>query len=76
MVLGAVSKHPMRSPELEALLKGRALTRQSLDDTLPAFTDAVQAAIPTRPSVVYKREGVRGAARRCFGQIISQFGLA
>ena len=75
-VLGAVSKHPMRSPELEALLKGRALTRQSLDDTLPAFTDAVQAAIPTRPSVVYKREGVRGAARRCFDQIISQFGLA
>lgn len=76
VVLGAVSKHPMRSPELEALLKGRALTRQSLDDTLPAFTDAVQAAIPTRPSVVYKREGVRGAARRCFDQIISQFGLA
>ena len=71
VVLGAVSKHPM-----EALLKGRALTRQSLDDTLPAFTDAVQAAIPTRPSVVYKREGVRGAARRCFDQIISQFGLA
>jgi len=73
VVLGAVSKHPMRSPELEAFLKGRALTKQSLDETLPAFTDAVQAAIP---SVVYKREGVRGAARRCFDQIISQFGLA
>lgn len=47
-----------------------------LYDTLPAFTDAVQAAIPTRPSVVYKREGVRGAARRCYDQILSQLGLA
>lgn len=76
VILGAVSKHPMRSPELEALLKGRTLTREALDETLPEFTAAIQAAIPTRPSVVYKREGVRGAARRCFDQIICQFGLA
>lgn len=76
VVLGAVSKHPMRSPELEELLKGKSLEAGVLYDTLPAFTDAVQAAIPTRPSVVYKREGVRGAARRCYDQILSQLGLA
>lgn len=76
VILGAVSKHPMCAPELEALLKGRPLTREALDETLPEFTAAIQAAIPTRPSVVYKREGVRGAARRCFDQVLSQLGLA
>lgn len=76
VVLGAVSKHPMRVPALEEALKGRALERQELLSLLPQFTDAVQAAIASRPSVVYKREGVRGAARRCFDQILGQFGLA
>lgn len=76
VILGAVSKHPMRSPELEAALKGRDLNAESLNALLPQFTGAVQAAIPDRPSVVYKREGVRGAARRCFDQILGQFGLA
>lgn len=76
IILGAVSKHPMRAPELEAALKGKNLSAKSLETLLPQFTDAVQAAIPDRPSVVYKREGVRGAARRCFDQILSQFGLA
>lgn len=76
VILGAVSKHPMRVPALEEALRGRSLTREALDETLPLFTDAVQAAIPTRPSVVYKREGVRGAARRCFDQILDQLGMA
>ncbi len=75
VVLGAVSKHPMRSPELEASLKGRALTHAALEEMLPEFTAAIQAAIPTRASVVYKREGVRGAARRCFDQVLDQLGL-
>ena len=75
VILGAVSKHPMRVPVLEETLKGRPLTREALEGTLPLFTDAVQAAIADRPSVVYKREGVRGAARRCFDQILTQFGL-
>lgn len=76
VILGAVSKHPMRVPALEQQLKGRKLTSEALYETLPLFTDAVQAAIPTRASVVYKREGVRGAARRCFDQILAQFGQA
>mgnify|MGYP001182212579 CR=1 FL=1 len=76
VVLGAVSKHPMRSEMLESALKGRELSAQSLYEMLPLFTDVVQAAIPNRSSVVYKREGVRGAARRCFTQILTQFGLA
>lgn len=76
VVLGAVSKHPMRATELENALKGRPLTDLKLDELLPQFTDTVQAAIGSRPSVVYKREAVRGAARRCFEQILSQFALA
>lgn len=75
VILGAVSKHPMRVPELESALKGLSLNREVLYEVLPLFTDVVQAAIPTRPSVVYKREGVRGAARRCFDQVLAQFGL-
>lgn len=75
VILGAVNPHPMHAEGLEAALRGRALTRDALLETLPQFTDAVSAAIPTRPSVVYKREGVRGAARRCFDEILGQFGL-
>lgn len=75
VVLGAVSKHPMRAEMLESALMGRELTAESLYETLPLFTEAVEAAIANRPSVVYKREGVRGAARRCFDQILKQFGL-
>lgn len=76
VILGAVSKHPMRAPEIEAALKGKKIDRETLHGMLPMFTDAVNKAIPTRASVVYKREGVRGAARVCFDQILSQFGLA
>lgn len=76
VVLGAVNKHPMRAPEIEAALKGLELKKEVLDETLPMFTDAVQAAIATRASVVYKREAVRGAARRCYDQILEQLGLA
>lgn len=73
VVFGAVSKHPMRVPELENALMNLPLTQEALNETLPLFTDAVQAAIPTRPSVVYKREGVRGATKHCFEQILSSF---
>lgn len=73
VVFGAVSKHPMRVPEIEDALRNRPLTREALSETLPLFTAAIQKAIPTRPSVVYKREGVRGAALRCFDQILSRF---
>lgn len=76
VVLGAVSKHPMRATELEDALKGRPLDDLGLDELLPRFTDTVQAAIGNRPSVVYKREAVRGAARRCFDQILSQLARA
>ncbi len=76
VILGAVSKHPMRVPALEQQVRGLELTEESLYETLPLFTDAVQAAIPTRASVIYKREGVRGAARRCFDQILLQLGEA
>lgn len=76
VILGAVSKHPMRAPTIEAALKGRRVEREALYETLPLFTDAIDAAIPTRASVVYKREGVRGAARLCFDQVLGRFGLA
>ncbi|MEG0765890.1 MAG: xanthine dehydrogenase family protein subunit M [Pseudoflavonifractor sp.] len=76
VVLGAVSMHPMRAPEIEAALVGRKLTRDALNETLPLFTDAICAAIANRPSVVYKRESVRGAARLCYEDILSQLGLA
>ena len=76
VILGAVSKHPMRAPEIEKALIGCKLTRKELEKTLPLFTEAIDKAIPDRPSVVYKREGVRGAAIRCYDQILDQFGLS
>ncbi len=72
VVLGAVNKHPMRSALIEEALRGAELKEQELDEFLPLFTQEVQAAIANRPSVVYKREGVRGAAKECFRQLLHQ----
>ncbi len=72
VVLGAVNKHPMRSALIEEALRGTELKEQELEKFLPLFTQEVQAAIANRPSVVYKREGVRGAAKECFRQLLHQ----
>ncbi|MCP1101850.1 CO/xanthine dehydrogenase FAD-binding subunit [Aequitasia blattaphilus] len=76
VVLGAVGKHPMRVPEVEAALRDKPVARNVFRESLPLFTAVVQKTIATRPSVVYKREGVRGAAMGCFEQILSDFELA
>ena len=76
VILGAVNLHPMHAPSIEKALIGKELTEKSLYETLDMFTDVVDEAIGNRASVVYKREAVRGAAKRCFDQILSQFGLA
>lgn len=75
VILGAVNLHPMHAPEIEEALKGREITEESLYETLGMFTDAVDAAIGNRPSVVFKREAVRGAAKRCYDKILARFGL-
>ncbi len=72
VVLGAVNKHPMRSVLIEEALRGTELKEQELEKFLPLFTQEVQAGIANRPSVVYKREGVRGAAKECFRQLLHQ----
>ncbi len=72
VVLGAVNKHPMRSERIEEALKGVELKEEELEKILPLFTEEVQKAIANRPSVVYKREGVRGAAKECFRQLMHQ----
>ena len=76
VILGAVNLHPMHAPEIEQALIGKELTAKSLYETLEMYTDAVDAAIGNRPSVVFKREAVRGAAKRCYDQILDKFGLS
>lgn len=75
VVLGAVSLHPKRSSKLENALRGKALTLSALEETLPLFTEEIDAAIGSRPSVVYKREGIRGLAMNCYRDILKQFEL-
>ena len=72
VILGAVGLHPLSSKKLADLLIGRKADRAELLETLPAFTEEVDAAIGNRPSVVYKREGVRGLATYCFEDIVRE----
>lgn len=75
VVLGAVGLHPKRSEKLERALIGRKLDINVLEETLPLFTEEIDAAIGSRPSVVYKREGIRGLAQYCFREILKQYQL-
>lgn len=64
VVLGAVSKHPMRSPELEELLKGKSLEAGVLYDTLPALP---MPSRPQSPPVPPSSTSVRASAARPAG---------
>ncbi|MGI6077313.1 MAG: FAD binding domain-containing protein [Fastidiosipilaceae bacterium] len=75
VTLGAVSLHPMRSPKIEKALIGKKLDMEELEPVLQLYTEEIDAAIASRPSVVYKREGIRGLAKGCMMDVLEQYGL-
>ncbi|HHX37159.1 MAG TPA: FAD-binding protein [Clostridiaceae bacterium] len=76
VTLGAVSLHPMRSSKIEQALIGKKLDLEELEPVLQLYTEEIDAAIASRPSVVYKREGIRGLAKGCMMDILAQYGLS
>ena len=67
--------HPMRSPKIEKALIGKKLDMEELEPVLQLYTEEIDAAIASRPSVVYKREGIRGLAKGCMMDVLEQYGL-
>lgn len=70
VILGAVGLHPFRSTKIEEVIRDRNVSQEELDAVLPLFTEEIDAAIGNRPSVVYKREAIRGLASYIFEDLI------
>lgn len=71
VVINAVSPLPQRLPQVESQLEGYALSDGLVAELLPGMTEIVQQMIPTRASVGYKSESVRGVARQAFDEALA-----
>lgn len=74
--IGAVSKKPSRLPELEAYLIGKPVSRETFAPCAELLSQTVQKMIPTRASVTYKKESVKGVSDKTFDGILAGFGLS
>jgi carbon-monoxide dehydrogenase medium subunit len=60
LFVGAVSSTPLRATEAEEILSKNDRSGRSKEDFLDALTAFVEATIPTRTSMPYKRWAIRG----------------
>jgi carbon-monoxide dehydrogenase medium subunit/xanthine dehydrogenase FAD-binding subunit len=74
VVIGAVSKYPSRLPEIEQYLIGKSITAETFGACEEMLSKTVQAMIPTRASVGYKKESIKGVCRKTFDSILRDFG--
>jgi len=75
IVIGAVSKYPQRLPSVENYLIGKPISRQTFEPCADMLSDIVQQMIPTRASVGYKKESVKGVSNKTFARLLSDFGI-
>jgi carbon-monoxide dehydrogenase medium subunit/xanthine dehydrogenase FAD-binding subunit len=75
VVIGAVAKYPKRLPEIEHYLVGKPVSKATFDGCRDMFSNIVYNMIPTRASVGYKKESVKGVASKTFDSILSDFSL-
>lgn len=75
VVIGGVSKYPTRLFDIEAYLVGKPISAETFKACEQMFSDAVQGLIPTRASVGYKKESVRGVSKKTFDNILRDFDL-
>ncbi|HCP15331.1 MAG TPA: xanthine dehydrogenase family protein subunit M [Peptococcaceae bacterium] len=75
VVIGAVARYPQRLPLIEHYLVGKPVTKETFDGCRDLFSQTVYEMIPTRASVGYKKESVKGVASKTFDSILSDFSL-
>ena len=69
VVLCAVSPFPKRIHNIEQLLVGQKINQSKILECADALSKEVEKMIPTRKSVDYKRESVKGVAKQAFSNI-------
>lgn len=75
VVVGGVSPKPARLPKVEEYLIGKPVSKNTFAPCAGMLSDIVGSMIPTRASMPYKREGVKGVSDKTFGRILVDFGL-
>ena len=75
VVVGAVARYPRRLDEIEQALVGKKLTKELIAEQLPKMTEIIKQMIPTRISVGYKSESVRGITRRALEDAAADLGV-
>ncbi|MEL7623052.1 MAG: xanthine dehydrogenase family protein subunit M [Clostridiales bacterium] len=75
VVIGGVSPKPARLPKVEEYLAGKPVSKATFAPCADLLSDAVREMIPTRASMPYKKEGVKGVSDKTFGRILADFGL-
>jgi CO/xanthine dehydrogenase FAD-binding subunit len=63
LALGAVAPNPFRAPELEAMLRGQALSTELLEEVIQASGLLVGEKLGKRPSAIWKKEAIKGLMR-------------
>jgi CO/xanthine dehydrogenase FAD-binding subunit len=64
IALGAVAPTPIRVPQAEAILTGRVLTEEAIEETAEKVTEAARPISDMRGSAGYRKELVRLLTRR------------
>ncbi|NLC41208.1 MAG: xanthine dehydrogenase family protein subunit M [Clostridiaceae bacterium] len=75
VALGAVSRFPTRVSSVEEYLVGKAVAWETFAPCAEMLSEIVQDLIPTRASLGYKKESVRGVSDKAFRDILSNFGI-
>jgi len=76
VVIGAVARYPKRLPSIEHYLVGKPITKETFEGCRDMFSQIVYDMIPTRASVGYKKESVKGVANKTFNSILKDFSLS
>lgn len=60
IALGAVAPNPFRATSLEEMLQGNVKSPEIMEKVMAASSEVVSSMIGNRPSVIWKREAIRG----------------
>lgn len=75
VAIGAVSRFPVRVASLEEYLLGKEISWDTFAPCAEMTSLVVQELIPTRASLGYKKESVKGVSDQAFRNILEGFGI-
>ncbi|HZJ90216.1 MAG: xanthine dehydrogenase family protein subunit M [Clostridiaceae bacterium] len=75
VVIGAVSRFPVRVASIEEYLLGKTISWETFAPCAEMLSEVVQELIPTRASLPYKKESVKGVSNKAFRNILESFGI-